>query len=31
MTTLKFKNKSGVLLHPNDLMIGFDYEYENEN
>ena len=31
ITTLKFENKSGVLLHPNYWMAGVDYEDKNAN
>ena len=29
ITTAKFENKSGVLLHPNYWLAGVDYEYKN--
>ena len=31
ITTLKFENKSGVLLHPNYWLSGVDYEDKNVN
>ena len=31
VTTLKFENKSGVLLHPNYCLVGVDYEDKNAN
>ena len=31
LTTLKFENKSGVLLHPNYCLAGVDYEDKNAN
>ena len=31
ITTLKFENKSGVLLHPNYYLAGVDYEDKNAN
>ena len=31
ITTLKFENKSGVLLNPNYWLVGVDYEDKNAN
>ena len=31
ITTIKFENKSGVLLHPNYWLAGVDYKTKNTN